>query len=357
MLDVGNAVDVNFQRSKLTDEHCLNRAALTSSPNIWQKTTSGTSDCVKIITYGERFYFQQFFLPIRKFFYRANVIPERDSVVLSINNSGKSGNWLFKDPLGWFGAIALVNIDERDAASISMAMEISAFLRPQAVISKPPLLELLTYVETSSCFDSVSFIVSSGADLTEELRDKVSRKFHCSVLNCYATSESSVVATECTQGGGPHVDLSWADIQIKRETTQRGEIVISTLDNEALLREFHTGDYAEWNGNPCSCGSFSPRLSKLKGKALPLFHLPGEKFLDPGRLNRILPPILGTYKFMVHQLSPTEFIIETPAMLSGNTLDFENVKEALRCVFPEKTNLQHLPNKLFFKHNKFSRLA
>lgn len=324
--------------------------------NIWRKTTSGTTDDVKTVTYSESFYFQQLFLPIRRFFYHANVTPDPDCVVLSINNSGRSGNWLFKDPVGWFGAIALLNIDERNSSSVFEALEIATALRPAAVISTPPLFELLAELGALEGFEATAFLVSSGAELDAALKQRLERAIGCPVLNCYALSETSVVAVECTHGQGLHIDPFWADVRLDSAIGTRGEIIIAACANDAMpIEGFHTGDFAEWCEIPCPCGSHAPRLVHLEGKRLPLFHLPDGTFLDPGRLNRILPPVLRTYRFMVHQTAAAEFTIAMPTDAFRDAANSVDVAKALSGIFPEGCRLLCLPTQDFSKQRKFVR--
>lgn len=324
--------------------------------NIWRKTTSGTTDDVKTVTYSESYYFQQFFLPIRRFFHHANVTPDPDSVVLSINNSGRSGNWLFKDPVGWFGAIALLNVDERSFSSVLEALEIAKALRPVAVISTPPLFELFAELGTLDSLEGTAFLVSSGAELDAALKHRLERAVGCPVLNCYAISETSVVAVECTHGQGLHIAPFWADVSVDGSIGKRGEIIIATSANDAMpIEGFRTGDFAELCETTCQCGSHAPRLMHLEGKRLPLFHLSDGTFLDPGRFNRILPPVLGTYRFMVHQTAATEFTIAMPTDSFEDVTNSVDAAKALSSIFPKDNRLLCLPSQDFSKRRKFVR--
>ncbi|WP_180734500.1 AMP-binding protein [Paraburkholderia sp. PGU19] len=324
--------------------------------NIWLKTTSGTTDDVKTVSYSESFYFQQLFLPIRWFFYRANVAPNLDGVVVSINNSGRSGNWLFKDPAGWFGAIALLNIDERDPSSVFAALEIAEALRPTAVISKPPLFELFAEMGALERLQGAAFLVSSGAELDASLKHRLEWAIGCPVLNCYALSETSVVAIECPQGQGLHVTPCSSQVHLNSIIGTMGEIIITArADNAILVEDFHTGDFAKLCETPCSCGSQSARLMHLEGKRLPLFCLPDGSFLDPSRLNRTLPPILGTHRFKVHQTSATEFTIAMPPHAFRNAENSVDVAAALSGIFPRGCQLSFFLTQDLSKRTKFVR--
>ncbi len=358
MLDAGHTrIDCIPRRSASSEAARWHKqSAHDGDVNIWRKTTSGTTNDVKTVSYSESFYFQQLFLPIRRFFHHANVTPDPECVVLSINNSGRSGNWLFKDPVGWFGAIALLNIDERSRSSVFEALEIVAALRPAAIISTPPLFELLVELGALKSLEATAFFVSSGAELNTALKQRLELTIGSPVLNCYALSETSVIAVECTHGQGLHIDPFWTDVRLDGALGKRGEIIIAACANDAMpIKDFRTGDFAQWCDAPCSCGSHTPRFTHLEGKQLPLFHLPDGTFLDPGRLNRSLPPILGTYRFMVHQTAAAEFTIAMPADAFGETVNSADVAKALSGIFPDGCHLQWLPRQDFSKQRKFVR--
>lgn len=331
-------------------------ASLGNPPNLWLKTTSGTSGKAKAALYSERFYFQQLFVPIRRFFHHAGVNPDELGVILSINNSARSKNCLFKDPLSWFGAIALLNIDERDLVTAELALDIGSALRPIALISKPPLLEMLLDLNWLARLNGVKMIVSSGAELRPELANQLQSELNCPVLDCYALSELPIIGVSCHANCGIHIDATLVDVRIDAKAPQnKGEIIISSSENEAMpLSGYRTQDYAIASEEKCVCGSLSPRLCSLEGKRLPLFRLPKGTFLDPSRFERLMPPALQNHQFEVHQVSATDFLVVIPGDIYTNRSLLEEVKENLQKILSNSCRIEFESGVVFPRIEKYT---
>lgn len=118
-------------------------------------------------------------------------------------------------------------------------------------------------------------IVCSAEVLTSDNRALIEETFECKIFNRYGSREFAVIASECDQHVGMHVNAENLYVETlpnPDENTENtdGEILITDLKNYAMpMIRYRTKDVGRLLDEPCRCG-----------RALPLLELSGGRVTD-----------------------------------------------------------------------------
>lgn len=179
----------------------------------------------------------------------------------------------------------------------------------------------------------------------EGYRGRVRRAFggDITVLDMYGLAEAGVVAMECPQEAGLHVEESFVLAEVVDPETgrpvaegERGELVLTHLDREAMpLFRFRTGDLVCLVRRPCPCGRSATLPSGILGRVDNMVKIKGVKFY-PSELGRVLAGVPGL------EGSRHQVVIESDGGVDRVTLriqgkagqaDAEVVRERFRSTF------------------------
>lgn len=135
---------------------------------------------------------------------------------------------------------------------------------------------------------------------SEQTRRKIEEMYGIDAYNSYGLSEMNGpgVAFECEHKEGMHL---WEDSYLLEvidpatgdplEPGQEGEIVLSTLNREAMpLVRYRTGDIATVYPDPCPCGRTHHRLSRIKGRSDDMLIIKGVN-IYPMQIEKVLMDI------------------------------------------------------------------
>lgn len=116
-------------------------------------------------------------------------------------------------------------------------------------------------------------IISTCMVLHDFERTMIEKVFACSVTNRYGCEEVSLIASECEQHAGLHVNADCIYLEIVDEQGapclpgQPGRITVTDLSNRAMpIFRYEVGDMASWSAASCPCGRTLPLLEKLAGR-------------------------------------------------------------------------------------------
>jgi phenylacetate-CoA ligase len=115
--------------------------------------------------------------------------------------------------------------------------------------------------------------VFAGAELLLESDRKLIRStFGCDVLDYYGSTEFSLLAWECREHMGFHMNTDGTLIELVDDGEvvspgERGEIVCTDLTNSAMpLLRYRIGDEGVAVEEPCPCGRSLPLLKVVEGR-------------------------------------------------------------------------------------------
>jgi phenylacetate-CoA ligase len=120
----------------------------------------------------------------------------------------------------------------------------------------------------------VKGIITSAEVLTTEDRQLIEKIFSCRVYNRYGSREVAVIASECVEHQGMHVNAENLHVEAlvdgRSVIDDDGEVVITDLSNLAMpLIRYRIGDVGRMLSRSCSCR-----------RGLPLMELSGGRVTD-----------------------------------------------------------------------------
>jgi len=133
-------------------------------------------------------------------------------------------------------------------------------------------------------------ILGAAESLHDFQREVIERAFGCPAFNTYGCREFMLIASECEQRTGLHVNADHLYVEIgsplpSATDAGTGEIIVTDLHNYGMpFIRYATGDLATPATAPCSCGRGLPLVGKVEGRKLDAIRtrdgriLPGEYF-------------------------------------------------------------------------------
>lgn len=116
-------------------------------------------------------------------------------------------------------------------------------------------------------------IISSAETLTESKRRIIQSAFKCKVLNRYGSREVGLIASECSEQKGLHINSDNIFVEIVRDGQcvpdgKSGDILVTDLSNKAMpLIRYKLGDVGRLSQSSCSCQRTLPILESVEGRS------------------------------------------------------------------------------------------
>jgi phenylacetate-CoA ligase len=117
-------------------------------------------------------------------------------------------------------------------------------------------------------------IVSTSMMLLASERVVIERAFGCKVTDRYGCEEVGLIAAECEEHRGYHVNLEHTYVEIVNEAGEAclageiGRILVTDLENVGMpLIRYEVGDLAAWARTACTCSRLGlPTLERIVGR-------------------------------------------------------------------------------------------
>jgi phenylacetate-CoA ligase len=115
-------------------------------------------------------------------------------------------------------------------------------------------------------------IITTAMVLHPWQRRSIEDVFGCPVTNRYGCEEVSLIACECEQHDGLHINADSLYVEVIRdgrpaEPGEPGSVVITDLANRAMpLLRYQVGDVAVRSERRCPCGRGLPLLEQIEGR-------------------------------------------------------------------------------------------
>jgi phenylacetate-CoA ligase len=115
-------------------------------------------------------------------------------------------------------------------------------------------------------------IITTAMVLHDWQRRVIEEVFACRVTNRYGCEEVSLIASECEEHCGLHVnsDGLYVEVLVDGRPAAEGEagaVVVTDLVNRAMpIIRYKVGDVAAWSSQRCACGRGLPMLERIEGR-------------------------------------------------------------------------------------------
>jgi phenylacetate-CoA ligase len=171
-----------------------------------------------------------------------------------------------------------LHLDTLKMSPTTMSAFVDQWLQspPSMLFGHAHSLYLLAQYITQQRVDAVlrpRGIISTCMVLHQFERETIERTFQCGVTNRYGCEEVSLIASQCEERGGLHVNSDCLLLEILDSDGnpcapgEVGRVVVTDLTNRAMpLFRYEVGDMAAWAAEPCPCGRTLPLLEKIEGR-------------------------------------------------------------------------------------------
>jgi phenylacetate-CoA ligase len=137
-------------------------------------------------------------------------------------------------------------------------------------------------------------IVTSAEVLHEHERKLIEEVFGCKIFNRYGCRETSVIASECSEHDGMHINAECIYLEIEKTSLGKygkdeGEIILTDLLNYGMpLIRYKIEDVGSLSEETCSCGRGLPLLKSLTGRSTEFILTPEGKYVSGAALTIFL---------------------------------------------------------------------
>ena len=184
-------------------------------------------------------------------------------------------------------------------------------------------------------------IISTAETLFDNERKVIEDIFGNIVFNRYGCEELSLIASECEEHDGLHINAEGLYVEvIGGDEITPGELVITDLVNKGMpFIRYKIGDMATVLNSPCSCGRGLPRLGKVIGRTTDILFTPeGKSISGVSILDTFVIHIKGFKQVQIIQnkIDHILFKIVKDRNYSDNSLKI--LKETVVNIFGTKMN-------------------
>ena len=179
--------------------------------------------------------------------------------------------------------------------------------RPRVIVAYVgPLVRLAQWLlDNGRKVHAPESIIGAAEALHEFQRDIVQRAFGCPAYNTYGCREVMLIASECEQRHGLHVNADHLVVELRDAdgaSGRGGEVVITDLFNYGMpLLRYVNGDMAVASDRRCVCGRGLPLLERVDGRVLDAIRTPAGHVLPGEFFPHMLKDVVGVMRFQVVQ--------------------------------------------------------
>ncbi|MBN7768875.1 hypothetical protein KUV44_00250 [Marinobacter daepoensis] len=190
-------------------------------------------------------------------------------------------------------------------------------------------------------------IVATSMMLLEHERELIEYAFDCKVTNRYGCEEVGLIACECEEHRGMHLNLPHVYVEFLDANDQpvkpgeSGKIVLTDLNNRAMpLIRYRVEDVGVYSDRHCACGRGLPLLERLEGRVADFLKLPGGgQVAGISLVERTLTKVPGVEQMQLVQEALNEILINRVKGREYNDQTDANLISSLREIFNEQVDL------------------
>jgi len=148
---------------------------------------------------------------------------------------------------------------------------------------------------------------------TAELMTKQDREFFNSVfkaelIHYYACNECGIIAWECKEHSGYHINSDRMIVEILKEDGtlsnhgEEGEVVVTSLDSHVMpFIRYKVGDIGMLSNEKCPCGRKFPMIKNITGRSNDCISLPNGNIVSSYKLTTAIENFPEVYNYQIIQ--------------------------------------------------------
>jgi phenylacetate-CoA ligase len=216
-------------------------------------------------------------------------------------------------------------------------------LKPRIIYAYPtPLALFCEYLrEASKPFHRPFSAICTAEPLFPEQRNIIEEVLGCRVFEHYGSREFGMIAGECEQHNGMHINTASAFLEYlpveSSDTPGLHEIYVTDLLNYGMpLIRYRVNDCVLTGPEKCACGRGYPLVRQIIGRTGDVFQLPnGDRVPGVAFTNRVLQVCPGLAKTQIIQETLTEFRLRYVPGPTFSTGDLDLLRNNLRRFMPD----------------------
>ena len=191
-------------------------------------------------------------------------------------------------------------------------------------------------------------IVATSMMLLDHERRVIEQAFGCPVTNRYGCEEVGLIACECEQHQGMHLNIPHVYVEFLDANNcpvrpgEPGKIVVTDLNNRGMpLIRYRVEDVGVYTEKTCSCGRGMPILERLEGRVADFLKLPaGGQVAGISLVERTLTKVPGIEQMQLVQDTLGHVIINRVKGQDFNEHTDTGLISAMREVFDDSVELE-----------------
>jgi phenylacetate-CoA ligase len=134
-------------------------------------------------------------------------------------------------------------------------------------------------------------------------REVIERAFGAPVFNTYGCREFMLIASECEQRTGLHINIDHLHVELLGGGPDApGEVAVTDLSNDGMpFIRYLNGDLATPMSGACACGRGLPRLKAIDGRKLDAIRTPDGRIVPGEFFPHMLKDVRGLLQYQVVQ--------------------------------------------------------
>jgi phenylacetate-CoA ligase len=240
--------------------------------------------------------------------------------------------------------------------------------RPHRLHSYSSAVEILTLhiIENGGDWpDSVKVCTFFADSLRPKVRQIIEEEFGCTVFGHYAAIEAFGIGYECDGHCGYHLNTDAYIIDLvhgnryRTRKGDRGEVVISNLNNRAMvLLNYRLGDIGVW-GDDCGCGCNLPLLREIEGRVDDIIVLPDGRMLPPAALHALYDEQEYIDQYQFTQESEDNFLTKVVSNKNRTPTSDEKLITGLKQILGKNASIkiEHVDKITITRTGKYRRIT
>jgi len=189
-------------------------------------------------------------------------------------------------------------------------------------------------------------VIAGAEPLREADRTIIERGFGAPLFNTYGCREFMLIAAECDQHQGLHINSDHLRVEVLNDSgqaveSQLGRVVVTDLSNRGMpFVRYELGDEAILDTTPCPCGLPFPRLRSIEGRVLDALQTPAGKRVPGEFFPHLIKEIGSVLHYQVVQEAVDELTIFLVVNGDYDKQDEMFLREQTAQIFGEEMNLR-----------------